>query len=67
MGMLLIDRGGRRVRKICVECRRIHNEKGCPRRKAVDPVDAARLRFTRKADAVLALLQARTERERELA
>lgn len=67
MGMVIIDRGGRRVRNVCVRCRRVHNRKACPGRKQVDPVDAARLRFVRKAEAVLVRLSERTERERELA
>jgi hypothetical protein len=31
MEMQLIDRGGRRVRRICPECKELHSRKRCPK------------------------------------
>jgi hypothetical protein len=30
MGMVLIDRGGRRVREVCRECGKVHGVRECP-------------------------------------
>ncbi len=32
MAMVLIDRGGRRVREVCRECGKVHRVKDCPER-----------------------------------
>jgi hypothetical protein len=51
--MYVIDRAGRRVRRICLECKKIHSKKACPlrgRRKRVDLAYAQALKFARWAD-----------------